>query len=187
MDVVWFPLVLLAIPSVVLGYIIYMPILFDTPTLLAKSLFVLPDHNVLGELSKEVHSPLDSALEALLSPVFWLTISGIILTWIAYILVPALPGKLARWFAPVYKLLINKYGFDAFNDLVFVRGGKAFGKLFYRVGDCMFIDGLLVNGTGKTIRWFAGKGRYLQTGYLYHYASVMVLGLIVFLCWLLLG
>ncbi|MCC5791991.1 MAG: NADH-quinone oxidoreductase subunit L [Legionellaceae bacterium] len=185
--VVWLPLVLLAIPSVIMGYLLYMPMLFNQPTLLASSLFVLPQHNVLAQLGEEIHSPLASALHAPTTMVFWLTVAGIVLTWLAYILLPGLPARLARIFSPIYALLVHKYGFDAFNDLVFVRGGKAFGRLFYRTGDRMLIDGLLVNGTAKTVRWFALKGRMVQTGYLYHYASVMVLGLIGFLCWLLLS
>ena len=82
---------------------------------------------------------------------------------------------------------MNKYGFDAFNDIFFVRGGRAIGQMFYKVGDKTMIDGMVVNGTGKTIRWFADKGRLFQTGYLYHYATIMVFGLIGFLIWLLLG
>lgn len=184
---VWLPLVLLAIPSAVIGYLLYMPMLFNSPSLLGSSLFVLPTHDVLAKLSTHVHSPLRSALDAPHSIVFWLTIAGIVMTWIGYIVCPSLPVKVARWGKPVYCLLVNKYGFDTFNDFVFVRGGKAFGRFFYRAGDTMLIDGLLVNGSSSTVQWFAQKIRGLQSGYVYHYAMVMVLGLTLFLCWLLLG
>ncbi|WP_133139794.1 NADH-quinone oxidoreductase subunit L [Legionella genomosp. 1] len=185
--VVWLPLVILAIPSVIIGYILYMPMLFDSPTLLSRSLFILPEHNVMAELAKEVHSPLLSALEAPMTLTFWLTVAGIVIAWICYIALPSIPGKIAHTFKWLYKLLLNKYGFDAFNDLVIVRGTKALGRLFYNTGDQKLIDGLIVNGTGQTVRWFAQKGRAFQSGYLYHYAAVMVLGLFIFLCWLLLG
>ncbi|MDX1837798.1 NADH-quinone oxidoreductase subunit L [Legionella taurinensis] len=185
--VVWLPLVILAIPSVIIGYILFMPMLYNVPTLLGKSLFVLPEHNVLEELSREVHSPLQAALHAPLSLTFWLTLVGIAIAWAGYIAFPAIPAKLASSFSWIYRLLLNKYGFDTFNDKVIVGGSKALGRFFYNTGDQRLIDGLVVNGAGRTVRWFAQKGRGIQSGYLYHYATVMVLGLIVFLCWLLLG
>ncbi|MBA3536148.1 MAG: NADH-quinone oxidoreductase subunit L [Tatlockia sp.] len=185
--VVWLPLVLLAIPSVIVGYILYMPMLFNSPTLLGKSLFVLPQYNVLAELAKEVSSPWKTALHAPTSMVFWITLAGIFIAWVCYIAKPAIPATLAKHFSWVYRLLINKYGFDSFNNFVFIRGAKSLGRFFYRTGDQTLIDGLLVNGSGRTLRWFAQKGRTIQSGYLYHYATFMILGLFVFLCWLLLG
>ena len=185
--VVWVPLVLLAIPSVILGYILYMPILFDTPSLLGASLFVLPSHNVLAELAKEVVSPWQSMLHAAHSLIFWLTLAGIIITWVCYIAIPTIPTVLANRFRIIYQILLDKYGFDAFNDFVLVRGIKALGEAFYRIGDQRLIDGLIVNGTGRTIKWFALKGQGFQNGYLYHYIAVMVFGVLGFLCWLLLG
>lgn len=185
--VVWLPLVVLAIPSVIIGYILYMPMLFNAPTLLGKSLFVLPEHNVLGEIAREVSSPAKQAFDAVGSLTFWITIAGIFLAWLCYIAIPSIPAILVKRFSWMYKLLVNKYGFDAFNNLVFVRGSKALGRFFYNTGDQRLIDGMIVNGTGRTVRWFAQKGRAIQSGYLYHYATVMVFGLFIFLCWLLLG
>lgn len=185
--VVWLPLVLLAIPSVIVGYILYMPMLFNSPALLSKSLFVLPQHDVLAEIGKEVSSSWKSALHAPTSIIFWLTLAGIFIAWVCYILRPTIPQKLALHFSWIYRLLLNKYGFDAFNNLVFVRGAKALGRFFYRTGDQTLIDGLIVNGSTRSLRWFAQKGTAMQSGYLYHYATFMILGLFVFLCWLLLG
>jgi NADH-quinone oxidoreductase subunit L len=185
--VVWLPLVLLAIPSVILGYVLYMPILFDTPTLLASSLFVLPEHNVLAELAHEVTSPFASMIHSVYSLTFWITLSGIFVAWICYIAAPIIPSYLTRRFSLIYKILMDKYGFDAFNNLVFVSGSKGLGRMFYRVGDQKLIDGLVVNGSGRLVRWFSSKGRTIQNGYLYHYAAVMVFGLLGFLCWLILG
>lgn len=185
--VVWLPLVILAVPSMVLGYVLYMPMLFKSPTLLSSSIFVLPDHNVLAELAHEVVSPVESMLHAFHSIVFWLTVGGAFIAYICYIAMPWIPAMLAKVLVWPYRILMNKYGFDSFNDLVFVRGSKALGRLFYRVGDQKLIDGLFVNGTAHTVAWFALKSRVIQSGYLYHYVAVMVFGLFGFLCWLLLG
>lgn len=185
--VVWWPLVLLAIPSVMLGYVLYFPMLFDTPTVFGNAIFVLPAHDVLAHLRAEVVSPFQSVLHAPFSPVFWLTLSGIALAYIGYMQFPALPGWLAGRFSWVYRILLDKYGFDAFNQKVIVGGSLGLGRLFYRVGDQKLVDGLVVNGTGRTIRWMATKGRTFQSGYLFQYAAVMVTGLLAFLCWVLLA
>jgi len=185
--VVWLPLVLLAIPSVILGYILYMPILFKNPSLLSSSIFILPEHNVLAELAHEVSSPLASILHSVHSLTLWLTIAGALIAWICYIAVPTIPVYFASRFSFIYKILINKYGFDSFNNLVFIKGVKGLGRMFYNVGDQTLIDGLVVNGSGRMVRWFSALGRNMQSGYLYHYATVMVFGLLGFLCWLILG
>ncbi|HAU2110330.1 TPA: NADH-quinone oxidoreductase subunit L [Legionella pneumophila] len=184
--VVWLPLVLLAIPSIILGYVLYMPILFDTPSLLGSSIFVLPEHNVIAELAHEVSSPFASAVHAIYSLPFWITVLGAVIAWICYIAVPSIPGYLARYFSIVYSILLNKYGFDRFNELFFVKGARGLGIAFYKIGDQKLIDGAVVNGSGRLVRWFSGKGRKIQSGYIYHYATVMVFGLLAFLCWLIL-
>lgn len=185
--VVWFPLVMLAVPSIVLGYILYMPILFDKPTLLNESIFTLPQYDVLAEMAREVVSPWEAMLHAPTSPVFWLMLTGIVIMWIAYILLPSIPSMLSRRFSWLYRVLMDKYGFDRFNEVVFVRGARLCGRMLYRVGDRAIIDGLVVNGSANTIRWFSDKSRAVQSGYLYHYTTAMVLGVLAFLCWLLLG
>lgn len=184
---VWLPLVLLAIPSIMLGYVLYMPILFDAPSLLSASLFVLPEHNVLSELAHEVNSPLGSALHSVFSITLWLTLAGALIAWVCYIAKPAIPTYFTRHFSLIYKMLLDKYGFDRFNDIVFVKGFKGLGRGFYNIGDQKLIDGLVVNGSARLVRWFSAKGRTIQDGYLYHYATVMVFGLFGFLCWLILG
>ncbi|MFZ4077095.1 MAG: NADH-quinone oxidoreductase subunit L, partial [Legionellaceae bacterium] len=170
--VVWLPLVLLAVPSVMIGYCLYMPMLFNKPGLLSASLFVLPQYDVLAHMAHEIVSPLSSALHAYESPVFWLTCLGAAVSVFAYQIFPALPRLLVDKFGLLYRLLMDKYGFDAFNDLIFVRGAKSLGRFFYRVGDERLIDGFFVNGTGRTVRRFALKSRVIQSGYLYHYAMV---------------
>ncbi|VEB32904.1 NADH-quinone oxidoreductase chain L [Legionella sainthelensi] len=185
--VVWLPLVLLAIPSVILGYVLYMPMLFNSPSLISSSLFVLPQHNVLAEMAHEITSPFESMLHSVSSLALWITLIGAAIAWVCYIAVPSIPGQLARRFSLIYKILVNKYGFDAFNNLFIVKGSKGIGRIFYNVGDQKLIDGMVVNGSSRLIRWFSAKGRAIQSGYLYHYAAVMVLGLFGFLCWLILG
>ncbi len=185
--VVWVPLVLLAIPSVIIGYVLYMPMLFDNPSILAPSLFVLPQYDVLKHLAHEVSGAGVSAMHAIYSPIFWLTLVGVFTAWVCYIAQPSLPGKLASGFNGIYRLLLNKYGFDRFNDWFFVKGARGLGQFFYRVTDQGLIDGFFVNGTGRTVKWIAKKARTLQSGYLYQYVAIMVFGLFGFLCWLLLG
>lgn len=185
--VVWLPLVLLAIPSVILGYLLYMPMLFSQPTLLSQSLFVLPQLDVLAEIGHEVTSPLQSMVHAFFSPIFWLTVGGIAIAWLCYSLFTSLPGILSRRFRYLYLILQNKYGFDAFNNLMFVKGAKGMGRVFYSIGDQTLIDGFFVNGSARLINWFSFKSRTVQSGYLYHYITVMVLSILGFLCWLLLG
>lgn len=183
--VVWLPLVILAIPSILLGYILYMPMLFTKPTLLERSITVLPQHNVLLEIAHEVSSPLNSMLHAFYSPVFWLVLIGILVAWFCYIARPDVPAKLTRIFAVIYTILVNKYGFDALNERVFVHGSNVLGRFFYQVTDQKIIDSWMVNGTGRTLRWIAAKSRGMQSGYLYHYITVMILGVFVFLGYLI--
>ncbi|KTD34772.1 NADH-quinone oxidoreductase chain L [Legionella moravica] len=185
--VVWVPLVLLAIPSIILGYVLYMPMLFDNPTLLSSSIFTLPEHDVLLELGREVTSPFESALHSVHSLTLWISLAGALIAWICYIAVPSIPGYCSRHLSFLYTILVNKYGFDRFNDFFIVKGSKGLGRVLYAVGDQKLIDGLVVNGSSRFVRWCSAKGRAIQSGYLYHYATVMVFGLLGFLCWLILG
>lgn len=185
--VVWLPLVILAIPSVILGYVLYMPMLFKQPGILGSSIFVLPEHDVLAELAHEVSSPFMSAIHSVDSLTLWVALAGAFIAWLCYIVFPIIPRYLVRYFSLIYKILINKYGFDRFNDLFFVKGSRGLGRVFYNLGDQKLIDGLVVNGSVHLVRWFSSKGRTIQDGYVYHYAAVMVFGVLGFLCWLILG
>lgn len=185
--VVWLPLVFLAIPSVILGYVLYMPMLYNNPSILSSSLFVLHQHDVLAQLSHEMTSPFKSMIYSVYSLTFWITIAGAIIAWICYIAIPTIPSYLARHFSLIYKILVNKYGFDAFNNFFIVKGSKSLGRIFYGFGDQKLIDGMVVNGSSRLVRWLSSKGRVIQSGYLYHYAAIMVFGLLGFLCWLILS
>jgi NADH-quinone oxidoreductase subunit L len=179
--VVWLPLVILAVPSVTLGVQAVMPMLFDHPALLGSSIFVLPEHDVLAHIAREFTGPWAFALEAWRTPGFWLTLVGILIAYVSYLWLPIVPVMISQRFAYVYRLLEQKYGFDQFNDWLWVRGSKALGRRFYRTGDQTFIDGWMVNGSALLVNKIAQASHKLQTGYLYHYAAFMMLGIFGFL------
>lgn len=179
------PLILLAIPSIGLGYALF-PEFLSMDNVLSNSITILPSHTAWMHLVNEVASPDMMALEALKTPTFWLVIAGIVTAWIFYILKPEWPAVIAARFSLIYRLLMAKYGFDTFNEKVLMPLTTGFGKLFYQVGDRKLIDGFFVNGAAKTVAWAATQGRKLQTGYLYHYAAMMIIGLLAMLSWVLL-
>ncbi len=182
--VVTVPLIALAIPSTILGYIMFRPMLFNSPVLLSDSIKVLSSHNVLSHFHGEEVYPFSMMMHAPHTTTFWLAISGIVITWYCYLINPRVPEKLCQWFKLMYAVLINKFGFDAFNQSVLVPCLKGLGQLFYCVGDRLLIDGLVVNGTAKTAGALSRAVKRLQTGYLAHYAIVMILTICLFLAWL---
>lgn len=181
--VVWLPLILLAIPSVLAGEVLIDPILFSSNKLLGNAIFVLPDHNVLAQLATEYHGAKLMALEAGTTLPFWLAIGGILTAWLFTAGFPQWSEALKKRFAWIYSILVRKYGFDDFNQIVLVHGTQDTGRVFYEVSDVKLIDGLAVNGSGRFIQWMALVSRRFQTGYIYHYALAMVLGVVVFLAW----
>ena len=185
--VVLIPLIALAIPSIIAGGMLIGPMLFNTPHLLGDSIFVLMQHDVLAELAQEYHGAQMMALNATHHATFWLAMAGIITAWLFSLEFLRLGDFLKKIFAWPYQVMVNKYGFDDFNQIVFVRGTRKLGDFLYQVTDLKIIDGLIVNGSGKFIRWFAGVSRRMQTGFIYHYALSMIIGLVVFLAWFLLG
>lgn len=182
--VVWLPLVLLAIPSVFQGYLMIKPMLYSSDSVLGNSIMVLPQNNVLAQMAEEFHGSFQMILRDLFSLPLWFALLGAFSAWYFYLKRPELPALCAKRFKLLYTILIHKYGFDDFNNWVFVRGGQKTAKLMYK-GDANIIDGFFVNGTGRFIEWFSATSRRMQTGYIYHYAFVMVLGLIVLLGWLM--
>jgi NADH-quinone oxidoreductase subunit L len=181
------PLVALAIPSVVVGQILVGPMIFAFPKLLGDTIFVLPDHDVQGLLTTEYRGSVLMALEAGKTLVFWLALAGTVTAWFFTAGFPQWSLVLKKRFAWLYAILVNKYGFDDFNQLVLVRGTQEAGHFFYAMSDVKMIDGVCVNGSGRAIRWFAQASRLLQTGYIYHYALAMVLGILIFLVWTMWG
>jgi len=184
--IILIPLLALAVPSIIAGGLLIGPMLFKTPNLLGDSIFVLPEHNVLLQLAEDFPGAHLMAMKAPRSFSFWLAISGIIVACLFTVSFPALSTALKTRWQGVYRILVQKYGFDDFNQLILVRGTRQLGQFLYRFADLVVIDGIVVNGSGRLIRWFAAVSRRLQTGYLYHYALVMTLGLVIFLGWFLL-
>lgn len=185
--VVLIPLIALAIPSVIAGGILITPMLYAPVKLLGDTIFVLPEHNVMAQLAAHYENARLMALEAGRTLTFWLSIAGIVTAWLFTAFRPNWSAALKKRFSWIYAILQRKYGFDDFNQLVIVQGTQDTGQAFYEVSDVKVIDGLAVNGSGRLIRWFAQAGRRMQTGYLYHYAFAMVLGVVVFLAWYVSG
>jgi len=181
--VVLFPLVMLAIPSVLAGQVLIDPMLFAQTKMLGSTIFVLPEHNALEHISADYQGAKIMALDAGKTIPFWLALAGIVTAWLFTARYPAWSTLLKQRFPLIYRILINKYGFDEFNQKVLVHGTQDAGSLLYNVSDVKLIDGIAVNGSGRLIRWFAQAGRSLQTGYIYHYAFGMLLGVAVLLVW----
>ena len=176
--VVTVPLVLLAIPSVVLGFMAISPMLFGD--FFKDAIFVDgTKHMAMTELAKEFHGAAQLALHGLMTLPFWLAVAGVALSYYMYIVNPALPAAIKSRVMPIYTLLENKYYFDWFNENVLARGARMLGMGLWKGGDQTLIDGGLVNGSWKIVGFFSGIVRRAQTGYIYHYALVMLLGLFV--------
>ena len=180
--VVLVPLLALAVPSVVAGGILVGPMVFGH--LLGSSIFVLPDHDLLKKMATDFHGARDMAIQASNTWPFWLALAGIFTAWAVTMRWSAQAEKLKRIFSGPYAILVDKYGFDDFNQLVIVHGARKLGTFFYKFTDLIVIDGIFVNGSGRLIRWFSRVGRHLQSGYIYHYSLVMIAGLLFFLTWM---
>jgi len=176
--VVWVPLVLLAIPSVVIGFMTIEPMLFGE--FFKDAILVNADkHPVMVELGEAFHGPVAMAVHALTSAPFWLALGGVVTAWYMYLINPAVPAAFARVLRPLIVVLENKYFLDWINENILARGARLLGTGLWKGGDRMLIDGLLVNGSWKLIGWISGRVRQLQSGYLYHYALAMILGIFV--------
>ena len=180
--VVTAPLVLLAIPSVVIGFLTIGPMLHGD--FLKDSIFVnAAAHPAMKALSENFHGAAAMALHSLTTLPFWLAVAGVVTAWWFYLKQPAIPAAIAQRFAPIVRLLENKYYLDWFNENVLARGARALGTGLWKGGDQMLIDGALVNGSAGLVGRIAGMVRLLQTGHLYQYALVMLLGIFALLSW----
>jgi len=181
--VVTLPLVALAIPSVVIGWLTVGPVVFGD--FFAGSI----TQGVAGPLAKlgeDFHGPGAFLVHAFRAPTLYLAFAGIATAWYLYLKRPDLPEAISKRFARLYRLLVNKYYFDWFNENVVAAGVRGFGMGLWKRGDEATIDGVLVNGTARAIGAIASVVRQVQTGYLYHYAFAMIIGLALLLGWLLL-
>jgi NADH-quinone oxidoreductase subunit L len=182
--VVTVPLILLAIPSVILGY-------FGIGNIVHGDWFkgvitVAKEHDTLSVLTDEFHGAMGMAVHGLLSLPFALAMTGVALAFYLYVVNPALPARLRKRFSGIVTILEEKYYFDRFNDFFFAGGARRLGETFFQYGDRGIIDGAIVNGSSRGVAVLSGVVRHLQTGYVYHYAFVMVAGVLAFLTWLLL-
>jgi NADH-quinone oxidoreductase subunit L len=180
--VVWVPLVALAIPSVIIGFLTIGPMLYGE---FFKGAIVInaEAHPAMEELAKEFHGAAAMAIHALTSLPFWLAVAGVAMAHWFYMVSPAIPTAIKARFGFIYKLLENKYYLDWFNENVIARLARVTGRALWKGGDRGVIDGFLINGTAHEVRALAMIGRKLQNGYLYFYALMMIVGVIGLMTW----
>ncbi|MDD4964860.1 MAG: NADH-quinone oxidoreductase subunit L [Gallionella sp.] len=177
--VVWLPLVLLAIPSVLIGFFAIEPMLFGG--YFKEAIFIGEHHHALHEMHEEFHGAFAMALHSFTTLPLWLAIAGVGLAAFFYLKRPDIPAAIQKRFQWVYTLLENKYYFDRFNDWFFAGGARGASTFLSKFGDRILIDGLLVNGTANLVGRISGVVRRLQSGYIYHYAFTMIVGVFVLL------
>jgi NADH-quinone oxidoreductase subunit L len=176
--VVTVPLILLAIPSVLIGFITIGPMLFGD--FFKDAIFVNAEiHKAMELLREEFHGPVQLALHGLSAAPFWLALAGVVSSYYMYMVNPALPAAIKRRVMPIYTLLENKYYMDWFNENVLAPAARGLGVALWKFGDQAVIDGAVVNGSWRIVGWVSGVVRKFQTGYLYDYALTMVLGIFV--------
>jgi NADH-quinone oxidoreductase subunit L len=181
--VITLPLVLLAVPSLVVGWPGIGPLVFGD--FFDGAIFVAGRHDVLAELRREFHGAGAFLLHGLTGLPVLLSLAGVGVAWYAYLRNPALPEAIRQRASALHTLLVNKYYLDEFNERVLARGARGLGGIFWRIGDVAVIDGALVNGSARLVGWMARVARHLQSGYLYHYAFAMIVGLSVLVGWVL--
>jgi len=176
--VVTLPLILLAIPSVIIGYIAIGPMLYGD--FFKDVIYVNHElHPVMHIMKEEFHGAMAMVSHSLHTPVLYLAIGGVLAAWFLYVKAPQLPAKIAQTFRPVYVLFENKYYLDNIYFAVFAKGTRALGTFFWKAVDTAIIDNGLVNGAAKLVGAVAGQVRRLQTGFIYTYAAAMVSGVLV--------
>ncbi len=184
--VVTVPLVLLAIPSVVVGFMFIQPMLFGD--FFKDMIFVdAAKHPAMAKLGEIFHGPVAMALHGLQTAPFWLALAGVALSYYMYMVNPALPAGIKARVQPLYRLLENKYYLDWINENILARGARALGVGLWKVGDQAIIDGGIVNGSWKLVGAVAGMVRWIQSGFIFHYALVMILGVFALMTWFVWG
>jgi NADH-quinone oxidoreductase subunit L len=180
--VVTVPLILLAIPSVVIGFLTIQPELFGD--FLKSAITVnLEAHPAMEELAHEFHGATEMALHGFTTLPFFLALSGVIVAYMFYMVWPQIPAMFAKVLRPLIVIGENKYFLDWFNENVLAAGSRLIGRFFWKVGDVAIIDGIAVNGSAKVVGLIGSLVRLFQTGYLYHYALVMILGVFALMTW----
>jgi len=176
--VVTVPLLLLAIPSVVIGFMTVQPMLFGD--FFKGAIFVdAGKHHAMAELAKAFHGPVEMAVHALTTMPFWLAAAGVAASYYMYLVNPAVPAAIQRAVQPLHTLLVNKYYMDWINENILARAARGLGVGLWKGGDQGVIDGAVVNGSARLVVWVSSVTRWVQTGYIYHYALAMIVGVFV--------
>jgi NADH-quinone oxidoreductase subunit L len=180
--VVTVPLLLLAIPSVVIGYLTIQPLLYGD--FLKDAIFVdAARHPAMAEIAQHFHGAAAMAMHSLQTLPLWLAVGGVATAYVFYMLVPAVPAAIGRALAPLVTVMENKYYMDWINENIFAAGARLLGRGLWKIGDVTLIDGLLVNGSARLVGWIGSLVRLFQTGYIYHYALVMLVGVFALMSW----
>jgi len=179
------PLIALAIPSVIIGWITIDPVLFGG--LFDRAIVIFEGHGAMEAVAEDFHGSLSFVLHGFTGPAVYLAAAGVFAAWYIYMKRPELAGQLKAKLEWPYRILDNKYYFDRFNEIVFATTARGVGQVLWRIGDALMIDGLAVNGSARVVGWFSSVAKYVQTGYLNHYALAMISGLILLLGWVILG
>jgi NADH-quinone oxidoreductase subunit L len=176
--VVTIPLIALAIPSIAAGWVIG-PVLYGG--YFGSSIVVAPAHDVLGAIGREFQGVLGMMAHAPMTLPFWLAVAGIGTAYYLYLVRPDLPAAIRKKAGFLYTILDRKYGFDELYSWFFAGGARVLGTGLWKGGDVGIIDGLVVNGSARAIGWAASVMRFFQSGYIYHYAFTMIIGVLVLL------
>ena len=177
--VVTVPLILLAIPSVLIGFLTIEPMLFGD--WFKRAIHVAASHDTIGQFAEHFHGAAAMAMHGFTTLPFFLAMAGVVLAWFFYLVKPEIPAAIMRTFKPLHTLLDNKYYFDKFNEVVFAGGSRLLGQGLWKGGDQGVIDGLIINGTARTVSLVAQVSRLWQSGHIYLYAFSMIIGLCILL------
>lgn len=182
--IIWLPLILLAIPSIVAGSFMLEPLLEDY---FSGAIKIHPNHPSFYELQKGFKGWYEMAAHGFLTAPFWLAFSGIVTAWICYVKYPNIPKLISKRFSVLNKILINKFGFDEFYEKIIANNVKTIGNFCWHLGDQWLIDGIGVNGLARTVGRVSILLRKLQSGYIYQYAFFMIFGFLFLIVWLMLS
>jgi NADH-quinone oxidoreductase subunit L len=178
------PLIVLAIPSVIIGYLTIEPMLFTG--WLENSIYIDASvHGSVAALKEHFHSAFSLMLHAIVTVPFWMMVGGSLAAWVFTLYRTDWAKKIQERFHRTNYVLESLYGFDRLNDIVFVKGSRKLGEFLWRVSDMTIIDQIVVNGSARLMRFMGSVIRPVQTGYVYHYAFFMIIGLMLVLTWVL--
>lgn len=180
------PLIVLAVPAAVIGLLFAQSMLYSNTPLLGSAIYMNAEHQgFMAELAAEYQGWLSAAMDALKGLPFWFSVAGVVTAWVSYLLYPAIPEIVSQRLRLPYQILVHRYGINQFYHWVFVRGGRALSGFLYQFADMTVIDAWMVNGSAKGVGRLSMLLKRLQSGYLYHYAFAMILGVVVLLSWMM--